>query len=448
MKRWTSILLSLALGVSLAACGVDGGQEGIPLLTQTDESQGRADGPGGSGGARQGAAEERGEPTYKPEDVDPAVVAAHNAFALDFFRDVAGREEDEPNVFLSPLSAVLALAMTMNGAEGETLGAMKQALRMDGIDDDTILASHRALTDILAHSEGVRIDIANSLWPDEGLVFLAPFITANQEYYDAELTPVDLQSAEVVERVNKWVSERTEGKIGKLLNEPLKPEAILLLLNAIYFDANWSSPFPEDRTTTMPFIREDGSAVDASMMFRGGKAMYQDGDGFEAVRLPYRGHDLSMIVVVPDKGAKLSEFIDGLTPQKWEKMMNSFMEASGELGMPKFTIEYETQLNRTLSALGMGPAFNEETADFSRMIENAIELGVHISSVKQKTYVDVAEQGTVAAAVTSVEAATASAPAHVFDLRVDRPFLFAIHDRRTDSILFMGAVGDPTASAK
>jgi len=441
MKRWSAILLCISLAVSLAACGASGGTQ---EAARPDGTTGAA-GDGKAAGVRNKAAESRGEPTYKPEDVDPAVVSAMNAFALDFFRDAASREQESPNVFLSPLSAVLALSMTMNGAAGETLDAMKQALRMDGIDDETILRSHRALSDILAHSENVRIDIANSLWPDEGLAFLESFIAANQEYYAAELSPVDLQSQDVVARVNQWVKERTEGKIPNLLAQPLDDQAVLLLLNAIYFDANWASPFPEDRTMTAPFVREDGSAVQTEMMFRGGSALYQDGDGFEAVQLPYRGHHLSMFVILPDKGVTLSDFIQELTLPKWEKMMESFRSARGEFGMPKFTIEYETGLNETLQALGMERAFDASSADFSRMIENAVELGVHISSVRQKTFVDVAEQGTVAAAVTSVEAGATSLPPLVFDLRVDRPFLFAIHDRRTNSILFMGAVGDPTA---
>ena len=193
MKRWTTILLSVALGVSLAACGADGAQRmtGAAPPNAAADAGGKAaaeaarasapDGSAGAGGTERGgeSAGERGEPKYKPEDVDPAVIAAHNRFALDFFREAYAREEKSPNIFLSPISAVLALSMTMNGADGDTLAAMKEALRMEGIGERTILESHRALADLLVRSEGARIDIANSLWPDEGVDFLAPFIAAN-----------------------------------------------------------------------------------------------------------------------------------------------------------------------------------------------------------------------------------------------------------------------------
>lgn len=451
MKKMISVplALSLALGGVLAGCGGQGADPGAapgrsaPLAdtkTANDKAAGRANKDIGDG--RGGKSES--DATYKPADVDQRVMKGHNALGFKLFQDAL---EGEPgNVFLSPVSAALALSMTMNGASGETLDGMQQALGMKGLTLEDVNRSHRALSDVLAHSgEAVRIDIANSLWMDEGFDFLAPFLDANKIYYGAEASAADLQSDDAVGRINGWVNERTNGKIDSLLDGPLSADAILLLLNAIYFDAAWASPFSEERTTDHPFQRNGGSVIDAPTMFRDGKLMYRDGEGYQAVRIPYQGGSLSMLVFVPDDRESLATFASKLSPEFWSGEMKRFEPASGRLGLPKFRIEYETSLNESLQALGMKLAFDPERADFSAMSGNALETGVHIAEVKQKTYVDVAEQGTVAAAVTGVIMETASAPALTFDLVVDRPFFFAIHDARTDSILFLGAVNDPTA---
>lgn len=420
-----SLALSLALGAALAGCA---GQ----------------DASGGAGGESPGGGgKPADEATYKPADVDARVVQGHNGFAFELLRDAVRREDG--NVFLSPSSAALALAMTMNGAAGETLDGMRRALQWEDLEPEDINRSHRALADVLAHSgEAVRIDIANSLWKDEGFSFLPSFLDTNKTYYDAEIADVDLQSEDAVSRINGWVNERTEGKIDSLIDGPQLEDAMLLLLNAIYFDAAWASPFPEEQTAEHSFRRQDGSSVAAPTMFRNGKLRYVDGDGFQAVRLPYQGDDLAMLVFVPDEGEELAGFVERLTPSFWSGQLNKFAEASGRLGLPKFRIEYETTLNETLVSLGMEAAFNPDEADFSAMSEGAPDNDVHIAEVKQKTYVDVAEQGTVAAAATSVIMGATSAPSLSFDLVVDRPFVFAIHDGRTDSILFIGAVNDPT----
>jgi len=445
MKRWGTGLIALCL--LLGGCG--GPEAG-------QQPSGRSAAGAGAGAGAQAerpeeppaAASQREVPAqvYDADDVDPRAVQALNGFAFDLFRDVSARERGNANVFLSPVSAAFALSMTMNGAEGETLDGMLRALRTDGLTVEDVNRSHRALADVLLHSgDGVRLDLANSLWTDESKEFLAPFLDANRTYYDAEAASVDLQSDAAVERINGWVNERTEGKIEKLLDEPLSDNAILLLMNAIYFDAVWASPFPEDSTAPHPFRAEDGTVADASMMFRNGKLPYLDAEGFQAVRLPYWGGELSMLVFVPDEGSTVANVVDRLSPEAWTKWMGSFEEASGRLGLPKFRIEYETSLNESLKALGMELAFDPDRADFDAMID--LPENVYISEVKQKTFVDVAERGTVAAAVTGVTMETASAPSKTFDLVVDRPFLFAIHDSRTDSILFLGTVHAPASGS-
>jgi len=442
MKRWKLALLACCLWTTGCAAELSNGSSAPSVDAPPSHAP-----QGGATNGQHGRSPSKTDnpPEYAPEDVDPRVVQAHADFAFDLFRSVANGEDPAENVFLSPLSAALALSMTMNGANGDTLSAMKSALRMEGIETEDINAAHRALVDVLEHSgDEVRIAIAGSLWTDEGLAFRPAFLETNETFYDAETAAVDLQSEVAVKRINDWVSERTEGKISRLLQEPLENDAILMLLNAIYFDANWASPFPEEQTKPHSFTTADGTVIQTPTMVRSDRLLYlkEDGaQGFQAVQLPYRGHDLAMIVFVPNEGTDLADFVDGLTAERWRKWLATFRDASGTIGLPRFRIEYETSLKETLGALGMGIAFDRNEADFTGMIE--LPANVFLEEVRQKTYVDVAEQGTIAAAVTGVEAGVASEPAEKFELYVDRPFFFAIHDRRTGSILFTGTVAKP-----
>ncbi|WP_158299226.1 serpin family protein [Paenibacillus antri] len=437
LHKISALALSAALAASLAGCGANG--------TAPAEGEARQSAPTVT------PSPNGGEPTaplqqarFAPADVDPRLVEAQTRFAFDVYRELSAKEAG--NRFFSPISLSIALAMTMNGAEGETLDAMKRTLSLDSLEDDEIQAGYEALADVLMRgTDGIQVALANSLWADEGVPFREAFLETNRARYDAAVETLDLQSAEATARINGWVREKTNGKIDKLLEEPLAEDSILLLLNAIYFDANWASPFREDRTTVRPFDGPNGD-VDASMMFQEATLPYLDGDGFQAVRLPYAGREASMVVFVPDEGVALDDWMKSMDAAQWNRHMNAFAPTHGVVGLPKFKMEQNLPLNDALDNLGMGVAFDDKAADFSRMTELTGNNAVFLKQVQQKVFVDVQEQGTVAAAVTSVEAGVTSAPVVSFELEANRPFFFAIRDDRTGAILFMGAVYDPTAS--
>ncbi|WP_309120145.1 serpin family protein [Paenibacillus sp.] len=437
LHKIAALALTAALAASLAGCGANGAEpadgESQPAAPTVTPS------PNG------------GEPTaplqqarFAPADVDPRLIEAQTRFAFDVYRELSAREAG--NRFFSPISLSIALAMTMNGAEGETLDAMKRTLALDALEDDEIQSGYEALADVLMRgTDGIQVALANSLWADEGVPFREAFLDTNRARYDAAVETLDLQSAEAPERINDWVREKTNGKIDKLLDDPLDDNSILLLLNAIYFDANWASPFREDRTAVRPFDGPNG-VVDASMMFQEETLPYLDGDGFQAVRLPYAGHEASMVVFVPDENVALDDWMKTMNAASWTRHMNAFTPTHGVVGLPKFQMEQDFPLNDALKNLGMGVAFDDKAADFSRMTELTGNNTVFLKQVQQKTFVDVQEQGTVAAAVTSVEVGVVSAPVVSFELEANRPFFFAIRDDRTGAILFMGAVYDPATA--
>lgn len=426
IKRW--LALALATGVALSGCA-NGNGPYAPNNAAT---------PGINGKEQESM---KSEAKYTAEDVDPRIVEAQTKFAFDFYRRLS--DQDGGNRFVSPLSLALALSMTMNGADGDTQRAMRETLGVDALTEEELNRGLEALVDVLTNgTQGIELSIANSLWADEGLTFEDDFMNANRTHYAAEVASVDLQSTDAVNRINEWVREQTREKIEKLLDEPLAENAILVLLNAIYLDANWHYPFDEKLTANRPFSPEDGEAVDVPMMQRGGSFAYLDGDGFQAVRLPYQGRDASMLVFLPDEGVSLADWTASLTPKSWTSHLASFGAANGSVRLPKFTMAYEAALKDLLADLGMGIAFDWNEADFSRMIQ--LDQNVFLSSVKQKAYLDVSEQGTVAAAVTSIEAGATSAPSVTFDFEANRPFFFAIVDERTGTILFMGSYTLPS----
>jgi len=376
--------------------------------------------------------------TYKPEDANPKLTEAQLAFAIDLFRESDGAAPGT-NRLLSPISVAMALAMTANGAEGETQAEMLRALHLDGLTGDERNRSYRVLLDLLTHSgEEARVLIANSLWGNERVTFADSFLSSARESFDAEIAAVDMGAPETPKRINDWVSEQTEGQIDSIVEPPLDPDTIMFLLNAVYLDANWAYPFPEDNTSKRPFTRADGMSEEVDMMHLYEQLGYLEGDGFEAVRLPYKDQALSMYLFLPAPSTSLEGWLEQLTPDAWEGWLRDFGLAAGDLRLPKFTAEDEIALNDPLEALGMKLALDRDRADFSRMAGDPGDIYLH--EAKHKATIKVNEKGTIAAAVTSIEIRPSSAPSETFELEFNRPFFYAIRDERTGVLLFMGTV--------
>jgi serpin B len=238
------------------------------------------------------------------------------------------------------------------------------------------------------------------------------------------------------------VEQQTRGKIQDLIEPPIDSDTVLFLLNAIYFQGDWSKPFDAKRTRDVPFHLQDGSSKEHPVMFQEGEFPYLDGDGFQAVGLPYgKNGRISMYIFLPDPGETLQSFYGKLSHAQWDSWMASFEDTEGAVGVPRFKFAYEASLNEVLKKLGMEIAFDDRAADFSSM--RPIPPRLYIGEVKHKAFVEVNEKGTEAAAATSVEIKDESAPMDWFSMTVDRPFFFSIIDNKTGSILFMGSVTDP-----
>lgn len=367
------------------------------------------------------------------------LVTSSNAFGLDLMREVVGADS-RPNVVLSPLSASMALGMTLNGADGTTFDAMRATLGFDGLTQGEINDAYRALIDILTELDpDVRFDIANAVWAREDVPFHDAFFQAVSTAFDARAEARDFADAETLVAINAWVEEATGGLIDSILEE-LDPALVMLLVNAIYFDGAWTTEFDPGETRRASFTREDGSTVEVDMMSMNEVEVPRGvGSGYEAVELPYGGEAFSMVVLVPSGDSDARSLLAALDADAWESVIAGLEPGALDLlSMPKFTISFDAFLNEALEVMGMEVAFGPG-ADFTRMSPIGDQLCIDF--VRQKTHVEVDERGTRAAAVTAVGIGETS----FNGLIVDRPFVFAIRERLSGTILFVGLVGDPAA---
>jgi serpin B len=369
------------------------------------------------------------------------LIARSNDFGFDLFgRVIAG--DDRPNIVLSPLSASMALGMTLNGANGTTFEAMRQSLGFGGLTQEEINASYRDLIELLTGLDpAVRFEIANAIWANENVPFHDAFFQAVSEAFDARAESSDFADPATLDAINAWVDESTGGLIDRILDS-LDPDLVMLLANAIYFDGAWTTQFDAGDTSRDTFTRPDDSTVDVDMMMlRDVSVPVGGGAGYAAMELPYGGAAFSMVVVVPQGAATARGLAASLDSDAWEAIVAELAPRElGLLGLPKFTLTYDTFLNDALSAMGMDVAFRPG-ADFTRMSPLGDQMC--ISFVRQKTFIEVDERGTRAAAVTIVGVGPTSAPP---SLVVDRPFVFALRERLSGTVLFVGLVEDPTAS--
>ncbi|MDH4197388.1 MAG: serpin family protein [Candidatus Aminicenantes bacterium] len=377
-----------------------------------------------------------------PEDQPDRLISGYTRFGIGLFSDIFGGEP-EKNIFLSPSSVAVALAMTSSGAAGATEEAMASVLGFAGMDRDEVFRANASLMDSLENLDPeIQLEIANSLWSREGTAFRPEFLQTNRDFFRAEVTALDFSRPEAPETINDWVGRKTHQRIQKIVDK-IDPLSILFLMNAIYFKGKWTEEFDPARTNDLPFHAAGERPKNVPMMSRHGKFQYLEGDDFQAVKLPYGKRRVSLTVFLPANDSSLKAFVQKLDLDNWNRWRSEFEQAEGEVILPKFKIGYEKSLNEPLMRLGMTIAFDSEQADFGRMCETPPV--VYINEVKHKSYVDVNEEGTEAAAVTAVEMRVASAPPprKTFRMVVDRPFLFAIQDDRTGLLLFLGSIADP-----
>ncbi|NOY59312.1 MAG: serpin family protein [Calditrichaeota bacterium] len=369
------------------------------------------------------------------------IVKASGEFGFSLFKEIQKTQKDE-NIFISPLSVSMALGMTLNGAANETARAMQNTLEFGGLSDEEINQSYQSLIRLLADLDPkVRFQIANSIWYRLGFTVEQPFVDVNKTFFNAEVNALDFNSPEAVATINSWVDSNTNGKIKTILDQ-IDPMAVMFLINAIYFKGTWTYEFDKKLTEDEPFYIGDTTQVTCKMMKQSNDFLYFQNEEFQAIDLPYGDGAFRMTVFLPAPGNSVDALIAQLNAQNWAEWMGQFSKQKGTLYLPKFKLKYEKVLNQVLSALGMGIAFDGGRADFTKINKNG-EL--YISQVRHKSFVDVYEEGTEAAAVTIVEmrATSVGGESPGFFMRVDRPFLFAIREQNSQTILFMGKIMDP-----
>ncbi|MFC2086121.1 serpin family protein [Bacteroidota bacterium] len=372
-------------------------------------------------------------------NTDAALIQSSNEFGLELFAKIAGNEEVSENLFVSPMSVAFALAMTYNGADGSTKEAMESALKLTGLTTLEINTSFKYLMNALVNLDpDVLLQIANSIWYRDTFTVLDEFITVNQEYYSAEVSALDFSDPGAVDIINNWVAENTNDKITEIITQ-ISPLTVMFLINAIYFKGTWKYEFDEAYTQNMNFYLADGSINSVPTMSMKATTNYFSDDLIQAIELPYGSDKFSMMVILPQHNYTCNDVIDQLNDDNWNTWISGFYEDEVNVYLPKFKFEYEKKLNEVLCDMGMDVAFDPDNANFSKI--NSLQQ-IYISKVKHKTYVDVNEEGTEAAAVTVVEMELTSVGDEKY-FTANKPFMFAIREKSTNSILFIGKVANP-----
>ena len=425
----TAVML---LGLSLIACSVSPsatvGSDDTPTSSAESEDS-------------RGTPQDVGEPTLSE------LVEGNNAFAFDLFQAVRNKNS---NLFYSPYSISVALAMTYTGARTSTEEQMANVLHYT-LPQDQLHPTFNYLEYLLTNQEIDEIrqeedfilHVANSIWGQDGYSFLPEYLDLIARNYGAELRVLDFGDENNREQarlaINDWISEQTEGKIDDLIRKGMLTEMTrLVLANAVYFKAEWEDPFL-NATRDDEFYLLDGSAVTVPMMSRRGFANYFESTGYQAIEIPYRGERFQMVILLPAEG-RFDDIESSLDNEFVNSLLRGFASDDIKLYLPKFEYEASLSLANTLAEMGMPDAFDKLQADFSGIAK--IPPNLFITHIEHKAFVAVDETGTEAAAATGVVAVAVSEPVVV---EVNRPFIFFIRDSESGTIVFVGRVINPTS---
>ncbi|HSY10143.1 MAG TPA: serpin family protein [Candidatus Dormibacteraeota bacterium] len=382
-------------------------------------------------------------PAVSAQDTEK-LAAADNGFAFDLLQQIA-KEQPDKNIFISPFSVSTALQMVGNGAAGETKMEMQRVLKTSGLQPDELNAAFKHLDQSLDSQTNVILDLADGIWYQKQFHLKHGFISDNKRYFQTELTGVDFENPKSADIINDWADKKTRGKIKGIVQFPFPPLTRVILANAIYFKGKWADPFDKSETKPRDFHLSGGDVRQVPMMWQSKTFSYQEGDGFQAVRLPYAGYRLQMYLFLPATNSGPQKLLADFNGENWrDNILTQFADREGTLALPKFKINYDVELNGPLESLGMKCAFDFHNADFSAMADDPL----FVSEVKQKSFVAVDEEGTEAAAAVTTELMAGGIapinPPKPFEMIVDRPFLFVIADEQTQSILFTGIIFDPS----
>jgi len=367
-----------------------------------------------------------------------SLVKADNTFTFNLLSKIP--DSQGHNVMVSPLSISLALCMTLNGADGITKSDMITALGLNGLSVDEINQIYTDLISALKKADSnVIMDIANSIWIKKTFPVLDSFIAVNQKYYDAQVQTLDFNQAALA-TINNWVSGKTNGKIPSILDQ-ISNQEIMFLINAIYFNGKWQVQFEKSSTENGSFALASGLTATVPLMMIKENFGYSEQTGYRALKMPYGRGKFEMVMLLPDAGISADQLIQQLNPSLWENLKTALaIDSKVDVWIPRFKFSWESDLNDLLSSLGMAVAFSATEANFSGINATA---QLFISKVKHKTFIEVNEEGTEAAAATSVGIGVTSVGPGGPQFHATRPFLFFITEEDTGAILFAGKVENP-----
>jgi len=382
---------------------------------------------------------------FKPGNINltlkqQSIIQNTNDFGIRLFKGL-NNTEGNVNLFISPLSISLALGMAYNGSAGTTKTAFEATLGYAGLNQNEINSTYKTLLDYFPTCDNkVKLDIANSIWYRQDFPVLQSFIDTTKKYFYAQVTSLDFNDPFAKDIINKWVSDNTNHKIPTIIDE-ISSDNVMFLINAVYFKGLFKMAFDTSKTLDYPFKLSDGTTKQVLMMNQKASHLYFENSVFSSVELPYSNGKFNMEIFVPKDGSTVEDIINQLTVPAWNNWLSSYaMKQEVIVNLPKFKFSYDKTLNNSLSDLGLGIAFTR-SADFTNINPGGKLL---ISKVQHKTFVEVNEDGTEAAAVTSVGISTTSiGGGNQFIFTVDRPFLFMISEKDSKSILFIGKVVEP-----
>ncbi len=367
------------------------------------------------------------------------VIETNNAFAFNLFAEL-NQETPTNNLFISPFSVSMALGMVLNGANGETYTAIQNTLGFENLDETAINSSYAYLYQNLQDLDpNVVFEIANSIWCRQGVNFLPEFLKVNQTYFNAQVHTINFADPQAVITINNWIADATHDKIQKVL-DTIPQEAVMYLINALYFNGIWTYQFPEDKVMTKPFYTFAESPTQCQMMYVTCRVPILVNNTLTVAVLPYGSGNYTMTLIMP-RTEEFNSFLQTFNLEKWQEIQTLVHKDSCTIGLPKFRFGFRKLLNSSLKKMGMEIAFDAKKADFSRISQ---DLSLKISRVIHQTFVEVSEKGTEAAAVTIVEmVVTSTEGPNIVPITFDHPFVFVISEKSTGTILFMGKVLQP-----
>lgn len=376
------------------------------------------------------------------KDQNENIASSNNQLGFQLLSKLQKNQKE--NILISPFSLFIALSMVNNGAEGETKEEIQKVLHTN-LEVDKLNEQNKMLIDNMNQdNKEIQLGIANSIWLNEHFHFQDHFAQNMKKYYNAKIEEINLTSPKTLIAINDWVKEKTDGKIEKILEQPLDDKDVVsIFINAIYFKGQWLKEFDSNLTENRTFYLNNQSIKEMPFMQQHNKWLYLENDMFQAVSLPYKDGNLNMNIILPKEQIKLEDVLEKMTIDNWQKWKKEFSVKEGTLLIPKFQMKYEVDLNEVLQQFGMKSAFEME-ANFSKLIKEKEPL--RIDQIKQVSFIDVNEEGTEAAAATSVMTITeASIENEPFYMEVNRPFFLAIVDDKTDIILFLGLIQNPNS---